>query len=53
MSVNTVKIYAGGFHSWIILDEVMPKKDEFLQLKGTNSGEDDSLLNSPENETMN
>jgi hypothetical protein len=55
MSVNVVRIYAGGFHSWVILDEVMAKKDEFQGLKGTNSGDgdDDSLLNSPNDETMN
>jgi hypothetical protein len=29
MSVNTAKIYAGGLHSWAILDDLMPKKDEF------------------------
>jgi len=29
MSVNVVKIYAGGLHSWVVLDEVMPKKDNF------------------------
>ena len=29
MSVNSVKLHAGGFHSWAILDEMMPKKDEF------------------------
>jgi len=48
MSVNVIKIYAGGFHSWILLDELMPKKDEFSKLKGTQSGEDESLLNSPD-----
>jgi len=50
MSVNVVKVYAGGFHSWVILDEIMPKKDEFSGLKGTDLPDDDSLLNSPENE---
>lgn len=50
MSVNAVKIVAGGFHSWIILDDIMPKKDEFSRLKGTHSADEDSLLNSHEDE---
>lgn len=48
MSVNAVKLFAGGFHSWILLDDVMPKKDEFSGLQGTNLSDDDSLLNSPD-----
>jgi hypothetical protein len=35
MSVNVNKIYAGGFHSWVILDEMFPKKEEFSGLKGS------------------
>ena len=54
MSVNSVKLYAGGFHSWAVLDEMMPKKDEFQTLRGirADSNEDDSLLNSND-ETIN
>lgn len=40
------KIVAGGFHSWAILDDIMPKKEEFTGLKGSNSDDEDSLLNS-------
>ena len=66
MSVNAIKLYAGGLHSWIVLDEVrnvliltyiqvMPKKDEFQALKGLGGadGEDDSLLNSPRDDETN
>ncbi len=53
VTVNSVKMYAGGFHSWVVLDDLMPKKDEFQALKGKNSQGDDSLLNSPRDETMN
>ena len=28
LSVNVVKIYAGGFHSWVVLDELFPKKED-------------------------
>jgi hypothetical protein len=34
MSVNGVKIFAGGFHSWVLLDEGTPKRDEFSGMKG-------------------
>jgi hypothetical protein len=48
MSVNAFKLYAGGFHSWVVLDDIMPKKEEFMSLKGGKIEEDDdSLLNSP------
>lgn len=36
ISVNVVKLYAGGLHSWVILDDVMPKKDDFKNLKEQN-----------------
>lgn len=48
MTVNVLKIYAGGLHSWAILDDVMPKKDEYQTDKGVNSLDDDSLLNDDE-----
>lgn len=54
MSVNSIKLYAGGFHSWAVLDEMMPKKDEFQTLRGArvDSNDEDSLLNS-QDETIN
>lgn len=33
MSVNTSKIFAGGLHSWVVLDDLFPKKEEFIGLK--------------------
>lgn len=46
VSVNAVKIFAGGMHSWVVLDDVMPKKDDY---KGQNeisaANDDDYLLN--------
>ena len=48
MSVNSFNIYAGGFHSWIMIDDINPKKDEFSGLDG--SSDDDSLLNSDHQE---
>jgi hypothetical protein len=30
LSVNGYKIFAGGNHSWVVLDDVMPKKEEFI-----------------------
>jgi hypothetical protein len=33
MSVNVAYIYAGGLHSWAILDDVIPKRDDFNNLK--------------------
>ena len=51
ISVNTFQIFAGGLHSWVILDDVMPKKEEFSGLKGVSH---DSLMPSPrDNETNN
>ncbi len=29
MSVNVAQIYAGGLHSFVVLDEILPKKDDF------------------------
>jgi hypothetical protein len=28
LSGNVANIYAGGFHSWIILDDIIPKKED-------------------------
>lgn len=30
LSVNSFRIFAGGIHSWVVLDDIMPKKDEFM-----------------------
>ena len=46
MSVNSLNIFAGGFHSWVLLDDLCPKKEEFSLLKGSENEEKDSLLNS-------
>ena len=43
LSGNVANIYAGGFHSWIILDDIIPKKEDIGQLKDDNQ---DSPLNS-------
>ena len=55
MSVNSCKLHAGGLHSWVVLDEIMPKKDEFQTLRvGVKDGSnDDSLLNSRDEDTIN
>ena len=45
MSVNAVNIFAGGFHTWVVLDNIFPKKEEFHELKGVSS-QHDSPLNS-------
>mmetsp|Transcript_32026 Transcript_32026/g.31329 ORF Transcript_32026/g.31329 Transcript_32026/m.31329 type:complete len:183 (+) Transcript_32026:1234-1782(+) len=47
ISVNVVKLYAGGLHSWMVLDEVMPKKDDFKEGKEHEStfNDDEYLLN--------
>jgi hypothetical protein len=45
MSVNVIKIYAGGPHSWVILDDVMPKKDDFKELQNEESNDDEYLIN--------
>jgi hypothetical protein len=45
MSVNVVKIYAGGFHSWVILDDVNPKKENFRGVHEEEEEDDVSLLN--------
>ena len=37
MSVNATKVYAGGFHSWVLLDETTPKRDEFQGLNVNDS----------------
>lgn len=29
MSVNVAQIYAGGLHSFVVLDDILPKKDDF------------------------
>jgi hypothetical protein len=52
ISVNSIKLYAGGFHSWVVLDDVMPKKDHFRHHIGHGEGDEDSNLNSGD-ETMN
>lgn len=46
ISVNTIKLYAGGFHSWVVLDDVNPKKDHFKPIRSPNSPDMDSQLNS-------
>ena len=47
MSVNVSKVFAGGDHSWVILDNKLPKKDEFNMLgRGLTSSPKDSPLNS-------
>ena len=50
LSVNAVKIYAGGLHSWVVLDDVMPKKDDFKSQKDVSSAinDDDLLINDDE-----
>jgi len=50
LSVNSIRIYAGGLHSWAVLDDIMPKKDHFKPHKSP--GEEDSHLISGD-ETMN
>jgi alpha-tubulin suppressor-like RCC1 family protein len=50
MSVNAYKVFAGGNHSWIILDDMQPKKDEFLGLNGAGKSKDSSM-NSPRDNT--
>lgn len=47
MSVTSINVFAGGLHSWVLLDDLFPKKEEFSVLKGSENEEDeDSLLNS-------
>lgn len=44
LSVNGLKIFAGGIHSWVVLDDIMPKKDDFIA--GGAGDMKDSPLNS-------
>mmetsp|Transcript_5292 Transcript_5292/g.4017 ORF Transcript_5292/g.4017 Transcript_5292/m.4017 type:complete len:185 (+) Transcript_5292:1304-1858(+) len=41
LSVNVVRLFAGGLHTWVVLDEVMPKKDDF---KGDSTFQEDEYL---------
>ncbi len=48
MSVNVAQVFAGGLHSFVVLDDIIPKKDDFSNFKrGENQ---DSPLNSGRDE---